>query len=148
MTIDLEEDGVVRKITGVIFSDLGQGASFMALSWVQDILREKLGFAPYPATLNLRLESEREMALWKEIRREMKGISIPPPGPAFCHARCFPVQIEGPLPGRQASLMGAVLFPEVEGYPADKIEMVAPVRIKESLKVGDGDRLTLKFLDP
>jgi len=111
----------------------------MALNRVQELLRERLGFAPYPATLNLRLESEKEIALWKELQREMKGIPVPPPEPGFCHARCFLVEIGG--------LRGAVLLPEVAGYPADKVEVVAPVRIKESLHVRDGDRLALEFLE-
>jgi len=43
--------------------------------------------------------------------------------------------------------LGAVLFPEVENYPDDKIEIVAPLRLKEHLGVGDGDQLTWEFLN-
>ncbi|MFQ5903777.1 MAG: DUF120 domain-containing protein [Candidatus Binatia bacterium] len=128
-----------RKITGVIFSDLGQGTSFMALDWVQRVLREKLGFSPYPATLNLRLESEKETALWKEIQRDTRGMDVFPPDSSFCDARVFPVKIEG-------KLRGAVLLPEVKGYPADKIEVIAPVRLKDELQLQDGERIALEFV--
>lgn len=112
----------------------------MALDWAQKALREALGFSPYPATLNLRLESEKEIAAWREIRRQMTGAAIVSPDPSFCQARCFMVEIEG-------KHKGAVLLPAVEGYPADKLEVIAPVRLKDELQLRDGDRLTLEFED-
>ena len=112
----------------------------MALEWVQQSLREGLGFSPYPATLNLRLESENEMAVWREVKREIAGLSITSPDPSFCQARCFLVEIEG-------KVKGAVLLPGVEGYPADKVEVVAPVRLKDALRLRDGEKLTLEFKD-
>ena len=129
-----------RKVTGVIFSDLGEAASFMALDWVQKVLREELGFSPYPATLNLRLESEKEMGVWQEVKRQGTGIDLISPDPSFCQARCFLVKIE-------KKYRGAALLPGVAGYPADKIEVIAPVRLKDELKVRDGDRITLEFID-
>ena len=128
------------KITGVIFTDLGRGAAFMALEWVQQSLREGLGFVPYPATLNLRPESESEIAAWREVKKEMSGISITSPDPLFCQARCFLVDIEG-------QVKGAVLLPGVEGYPVDKIEVIAPVRLKDALRLRDGEKITLEFKD-
>jgi CTP-dependent riboflavin kinase len=35
----------------------------------------------------------------------------------------------------------------VKDYPKDKIEIVAPVRLKDHLDVHDGDALTLEFLN-
>ena len=129
---------VGKRITGVIFSDLGQASSFMALDWVQKALRDGLGFSPFPATLNLRLESDQAMAVWQEVKSEMRGIDIIPPDPSFCKARCFLVEIEG-------KQKGAVLLPEVEGYPANKVEVIAPVRLKDELRVRDGEQITLEF---
>ncbi|MBI4529178.1 MAG: CTP-dependent riboflavin kinase [Deltaproteobacteria bacterium] len=128
-----------KKITGVIFSDLGQAASFMSLDWVQNLLQEKVGFKPYPATLNLRLESATEIRQWKLIREENPGLDFPPADAGFCSARLFLVEIAGRIPG-------AVLLPEVKDYPANKIELVAPVHLKEILGLQDGGSLTLEFL--
>ena len=112
----------------------------MALDWVQKALQKALGFSPYPATLNLRLESEKEMNVWREVKIQLEGVDIPSPDSSFCPARCFPVKIEG----RHA---GAVLLPGVEGYPGDKIEVIAPIRLKDELQVRDGDRVTVEFMD-
>jgi CTP-dependent riboflavin kinase len=139
--------GKEKKFSGVIFSDLGQASSFMSLDWVQSLLRERLGFVPYPATLNLRVESEEEMAVWREIRRTTKGMDVPPPDASFCHASCYSVEIQRPDGNKRGKLKAAVLVPEVEGYPPDKVEVIAPVRVKDELRVRDGDRITLEFVD-
>ncbi len=128
-----------KQVAGVVFSDLGQGVSFMSLDWVQEVLRDKVGFSPFPATLNLRLESEREIAIWRKIQKEVRRIEIPPPDKSFCRAQVFPVKIGG-------EQQGAVILPEVEDYPPDKVEVIAPVRLKDALKVQDGDQVTLEFL--
>ncbi|MGH7832692.1 MAG: DUF120 domain-containing protein [Candidatus Binatia bacterium] len=134
-----------RKITGVVFSDLGQAASFMLLDWVQEALRERLGFAPYPATLNLRLQSPEEMQAWQQIKKEETGIDVPATGAAFCRASLYPVSVASPL--LRDKVDGAILLPHVEGYPPDKVEVVAAMRLKERLKVHDGDLLTLETRD-
>ena len=41
---------------------------------------------------------------------------------------------------------GAILLPQVDDYPQDKIEIVAPVRVKDYFRVDDGDQLTVEFL--
>ena len=134
-----------RKITGVVCSGLGEGAAFMSLDWVRRVLSERLGFTPYPATLNLLLESDEEIRSWKEIQSEAKGVEIPPPDEAFCHARCWRVQVASSRMNGEKRVEGAILLPQVPNYPSDKIEVVAPVHIKDSLGVHDGDKLTLEF---
>ena len=135
-----------KKITGVIFTDSGQAASFMGLDWVQRVIRERVGFAPHPGTLNLRLESSEGMELWKDLRMSMKGIDIPPDEPSFCHARCFLARIDGPSKSQLDSKTVAVLVPEVDNYPPDKIEVIAPFHVKKTLDLKDGDQLTLEFI--
>lgn len=118
----------------------------MELDWVQKVLRDSLGFAPYPATLNLRPESQAEIDRWEEIQREIKGTEISAEESKYCHARLFRVEI-GRVSGETERVKGGVILPEVQGYPADKIEVVAPVRLKDKFQVRDGDHLSLEFVD-
>ena len=117
----------------------------MSLNWVQQVLRERLGFAPYPATLNLRLDSGQDVARWEEIRARIAAVEIPPPSPSFCAARCWRARVKTAA-GEEKELSGAVLLPLLEDYPADKVEFIAPACVKDSLGARDGDRLTLEFL--
>jgi CTP-dependent riboflavin kinase len=137
---------VQRKLDGVIFSDLGLAAGFMALDWVQRALQERLGFAPFPATLNLRPKTAEDARAWASVQNEMKGADLFPPNSNFCNARVFLVEISGDSTTKEV-VKGAVLVPEVTNYPKDKIEVVAPVRLKDRLGVRDGDQLTLEFIN-
>ena len=135
----------MRTMTGIIFSDLGQASAFMALGWVQEALREALGFNCFPATLNLRPRAPEDTRLWDALRQESEGISLPT-ADGHCSARLYRVVIQGPKGGPNDKVEGAVLVPDVSGYPKDKIEIVAPVRLKDAFGVQDGDSLTLEFV--
>ena len=134
-----------RRIHGVIFSDLGQASRFMALDWVQEALRENLGFAPYPATLNVRPSTPQDARLWEEIQRDIAAVPLAPLEDGFCSAGLYLVRIK--RSGTDESVRGAVLLPAVSDYPKDKIEIVTRVRIKDAFSVKDGDCLVLEFDD-
>ncbi len=135
-----------RKLEGIIFSDLGAAAGFMALDWVQEGLKQSLGFAPFPATLNLRPKTEEDAMVWRRISKELKGVDLFPPNSRFCTAQIFLVQIRRATTMDGVTVKGAVLIPEVANYPEDKIEVVAPVRLKDHFGVDDGDQLTVEFI--
>jgi CTP-dependent riboflavin kinase len=137
----------MRRITGVIFSDLGQASSFMTLDWVQAALRKSLGFVSFPATLNVCPKAPEDERIWGAIRSESGGILLPPANGGFCSARLYPIEIQSPANSTDDKIRGAVLLPYVADYPKNKIEIIAPVRIKDALGVRDGDPITLEFID-
>jgi riboflavin kinase, archaea type len=140
------DTAVRRRIYGVIFSDLGQASLFMALDWVQEALRKILGFAPYPATLNVRPSTAQDARLWHEIQREVASVPLTPAQGGFCSAQLYLVSIAA-LANPDKAVNAAVLVPAVTDYPKDKIEIVAPVRLKKALGVIDGDCLLVEFND-
>lgn len=119
----------------------------MALDWVQRALQQRLGFAPFPATLNLRPKARHDALAWEMAQKELKGLDLFPPNSDFCNAQIFLVEISGAFAPGTESIKGAVLLPQVANYPKDKIEVVASVRLKDRLGVRDGDQLTLEFLN-
>ena len=116
----------------------------MTLDWVQEALRRTLGFTPYPATLNVRPSAPEDARLWEEIQRDVAWVPLLPVEGGFCSARLYRIHIL-PLAGAAERIHGAVLLPAVADYPSDKIEIVAPVRLKEALGVRDGDCLYLEL---
>jgi riboflavin kinase, archaea type len=135
------------RMTGIIFSDLGQASSFMALDWVQASIKQCVGFSPYPATLNVRPRTGEDAKLWRQARDGMRALALPPIDGGFCSARLYRIEILPPAREANKKIDGAVLLPEVKDYPNDKIEIVAPMRLKDYLGVSDGDALTLEFLN-
>lgn len=126
-------------ITGKIVSGAGQGAFFTRIDWVQQQCCEKLGFKPYPGTLNLEI-SEKDLALIEELDRE-NGIVLISPDPKFCNAKAFAVTL--------GEIKGAIVMPEekVRVHPKNIIEIIAPLNIKALLNVKDGDSVTVVLVD-
>jgi CTP-dependent riboflavin kinase len=102
--------------------------------WVQQQARERLGFEPYPGTLNLKLTAAEARAAWHRLTAR-PGIALEPE-PGFCAARCYPLRVEGRLPA-------AAIVPEVPDYPRDTVELLAPVGLRAELALSDGSALTL-----
>ncbi|HYT55813.1 MAG TPA: DUF120 domain-containing protein [Verrucomicrobiae bacterium] len=134
-------------MTGIIFSDLGQATSFMALDWVRASLKQCLGFNPFPATLNVRPKSAEDGRVWRRAQRELTAVPLAPVDGGFCSARIYRIEILDSANQASGKIEGAVLLPEVKDYPSNKIEIVAPMRLKDHLGVSDGDALTLEFLN-
>ena len=119
------------QIKGMIVSGREEGASFTELDWVKEQCLEKLGFQPYAGTLNLKVTKE-EASLVKALVRE-EGISLLSPTPDFCHALCRKIKI--------GQIEGAVILPLVASYYEDIVEILAPVKVKESLNLKEGDEV-------
>ena len=134
------------RMTGVIFSDLGMASSFMSLDWVQLALEQSLGFAPFPATLNVRPKAAEDAETWRLIQSE-SGLPLASAEGGFCSARLYPIEVFGQANASEKKIAGAILVPEVKDYPSDKIEIVAPVRLKDHFGVRDGDAITLEFVN-
>ncbi len=54
-------------------------------------------------------------------------------------ARCYPVSVEG-------QIAGAIVLPEVPSNTTDVVEILAPVNLREALKLGDGAAVTIALL--
>jgi len=135
----------MERMNGIIFSDLGQASMFMALDWVQELLMQHLGYHPFPATLNVRPKAAADERTWQRVRCELAGTPLTPASDSHCGAKLFRVEIQAPRSA--AKIGGAVLLPDVKDYPNDKIEIIAPVRLKDHLGVGDGDQLVVEFIN-
>jgi len=125
---------------GHLATGIGQGRHFTCLDWARAQFMEKLGIDPYPGTFNVVLDDVDAMSVWERLKRT-PGIRIDNPndGPHDCDARCYSVSIEGRIDG-------AIVFPEVEGYPAAQVEIIATVSVRDALVIKDGAavKLTIK----
>jgi len=119
----------MRKIIlkGRVFNGEGIGSLFVNLGWAKKQFKEKLGFKPYPGTLNLQLSPGTDV---KMLRNTMKGIKIKAPE-GFHEGQCFKALIMG-------KHFGAVVVPDVPRYPRDLLEILAPVNLRERLGLKDG----------
>ena len=126
------------EVKGVVFSGLGEGAYYISLRGYKRQFVSKLGFEPFPGTMNLRLHS----ALDRKVRRDLgiaKGIHIEgfqDGKRTFGGAECFRALIN-------KKVDGAVLVIERTTHDDSVLEIISPRNLRDYLKVKDGDVLNV-----
>jgi riboflavin kinase len=120
------------KLSGKVFSGQGRGEEFLKLPWVKRQMNAKLGFTPYNGTLNIKLSEES--AKRRKLLEKAASVKICPPE-GFCSGTVVNASI--------GALDCAIVIPEVAGYPEDVLEIIAPVNLRETLQLTDGDEITV-----
>ena len=59
------EQGDELTVTGEVFSGLGEAAKYISMEGYMKQFKSKLGFSPYPGTLNLKLLSDNDLKVRK-----------------------------------------------------------------------------------
>ena len=120
------------ELTGTVFSGGGEGRKFLELPWVKQQIEKKLGFTPYPGTLNVMLSEEN--AKRRKLLEKAPSIKIRP-AHGYCNGALFKAFIN--------DLQCAIVFPEVAGYPKMLLEIIAPLNLRETLQLEDNCEITV-----
>jgi riboflavin kinase len=122
-------------VNGIVQDGLGQGHDFTQLDWVRQQFRDKLGFDPYPGTLNVRAQDAETLAVWQTH----PSIAIDP-APGFCAARCYRVRLN-------QTVIAVWIIPLVPEYPKDLMELMSPNCLRDVLGVKSGDALEIGIIE-
>lgn len=129
------------ELRGNVFSGLGEGAYYVSLKGYNEQFRKKIGFDPYPGTLNMRLSSVAD----RKIRSEL--------------GRFGAIFIEG-FEDQQRTygwvkMQKCVVNNKIEGavfsgferthYDDSVLEVLAPVNIREKLGLDDGSEAKVEI---
>ena len=131
----------VIDFEGHIITGMGEGAYYMSLDGYKKQFKEKLGYEPYPGTLNIKLNS----MLFVEAKKEMlKYPSINIEGfsdqsRTFGWVKCYPASIND-----SKNINSSILILERTHYDDSIIELIAPFSIKEQFSLKNGDYVKLK----
>ena len=129
----------ITTITGNLATGLGKAMGFTELDWAKAAFIDRLGIDPFLGTVNLIVGTDVDRAAWSRVK-EGDAIVISPPRTDWCDALCYLASIEA---GDGKRIEAAIVLPDVEGYAADQIELIAPVGIREALNLADGDAITI-----
>ena len=131
----------VIDFEGHIITGMGEGAYYMSLDGYKKQFKEKLGYEPYPGTLNIKLNS----SLYVEAKKEMlKYPSIYIEGfsdqsRTYGWVKCYPAYINDSM-----NINSSILILERTHYDDSIIEIIAPFSIKEQFSLKNGDYIKLK----
>jgi riboflavin kinase len=117
---------------GTVFSGNGEGRKFIELPWVKQQIQEKLGFTAYAGTLNIRLAEDS--VVQKKLLEKAKRLKVIPEK-GYCTGFLIKAKID--------NLEGAIVIPQVPNYPSDVLEVIAPVYLREHLKIADGSEVAV-----
>jgi len=133
------ERPVEITIEGRIFTGLGEGSYYLSIPEYVEQIKEKVGFAPYPGTLNLKLLSKDSIVnrLLLERLADIKIDGFSNGRRTYGGARC----IKALFNGEQEA---AIIFIERTHYEKDVMEVIAPVYLRGKYELSDGDRAFLK----
>lgn len=126
------------ELKGKVVPGLGEGKYYMGLEGYRRQFKRKLGFTPYPGTLDVELDSASRAV--KEELRTLPGIKIDgfkTSERTFGPVKCF----EAKLRGRRV----VVALPS-RTYRPDVVELVAPVNLRKRLRLSDGSAVKIEVV--
>jgi riboflavin kinase len=128
-------------LEGTIFTGLGEGAYYIAKDHYRKQFMEKLGFDPYPGTLNLKLTSDYDIKTRTELEAypavEVEGFRNE--DRTFGVVKCYPVMIENKIKGALISALRS-------HYDVSVLEIIAPVCLRKHLSLKDGNKVKIEVL--
>jgi len=126
---------------GHIITGMGEGAYYMSLKGYKQQFKEKLGYEPYPGTLNIKLNSSSYVEAKKEMLKypsiTIEGFSDQ--SRTFGWVKCYPAYINDSV-----NINSSILILERTHYDDSIIEIIAPFSIKEQFSLKNGDYIKLK----
>ncbi|WP_258084533.1 CTP-dependent riboflavin kinase [Thermococcus thermotolerans] len=123
-------------IIGEVISGIGEGAYYVRQ--YSHLIREYLGFDPYPGTLNIRVLFPKTVF---DAFCGVRPVILPgfsKEGRTFGDVKAYRVQI--------GDVEGAIVIPSRTVHPPKIAEIVAPVYLREKLGLKDGSRVTVKVV--
>jgi riboflavin kinase len=116
---------------GKVVSGMGEGRYYTEQKGYIDQFREKLGFTPYPGTLNVEIEHVERNKL--RFLKNYGGVVIEEfktKNRTFGSVICFKAKIN--------EFEGAIVLPKRSHY-SNILELISPTYLREKLNLKDGD---------
>jgi riboflavin kinase len=128
-------------LEGTVFTGFGEGAYYISKDGYRRQFIEKLGFDPYPGTLNLKLTTDYDVKARNELEAypgvEIEGFKNE--DRTFGAVKCYPVII-------QNDVKGALILALRSHYDVSVLEIIAPVPLRKQLKLKDGHKVKVEVL--
>ncbi len=133
---EASKEEIVMK--GVVFSGLSEGSYYMSLEGYRKQFRAKLGFDPYPGTLNLRVRREdlndrKMLESFPSIYIEGFANQKRSYGPAKCYKARVNDRVDS-----------AIIIPIRAHYGEDVVELIGPQSLRKQLRLKDGDTVQVR----
>lgn len=128
-------------LEGIVFTGLGEGAYYISKEQYRKQFIEKLGFDPYPGTLNIKLATDYDLKTRSELEAypaiEVEGFRNQ--DRTYGPVKCYPAIIEN-------KVKGAIISALRTHYDASVVELIAPFYLRKHLALKDGHKVKVEVL--
>ena len=128
-------------LEGTLFSGLGEGAYYVTKEGYRKQFIEKLGFDPYPGTLNLKLTTDYDIKSLSELEAypaiELDGFKDE--SRTYGAVKCYPAIINNKVKGAAINALRS-------HYGSSVLEIVSPFYLRSRLKLKDGHKVKVEIL--
>lgn len=135
--IRIFESTVEMELTGIVVSGLGEGKYYISQPEYKRQFKDKVGFVPFPGTMNLRLTGGDLSKV--RILQDAEGIALKgfqKDGRTFGEGKLFKAAIN--------DQEGAVVIP-LRSHYNDVLELISKDFLRDKLGLKDGDRVRLRI---
>ena len=128
------------SITGTITSGMGEGAYYMSMKGYTKQFKSKLGYVPYPGTLNVQLKEKKFSEAISQLSNYdgVKINSFSDGKRTFGWVKCFKSKINNKIDCE-------LILLERTHHDTTIVEFIAKNNIRKSLKIGDKSNVKIKI---
>lgn len=128
------------ELKGTLVSGMGEGAYYMALKGYTQQFKSKIGYIPFPGTLNVRLDKKIHQEAIKQFET-LEGVKINSFSDGkrtYGWVKCFRGKLNN-------SINCELIILERTHHDDSIIELISKVCIRKSGKLKDGSKVTIKI---
>ncbi|RQG95404.1 DUF120 domain-containing protein [Natrarchaeobius chitinivorans] len=133
-------------LTGDVTSGERAAEDFLSLSGYVEQFRSRLGYEPYPGTLNVELDATSRKRWDRTVDGDGGTIRIDPWSDGdreFGGASCYRAAIVSSRSEKTAYSTCHLIVPDRTTHGPGTIELVAPDRLRDRLELADGTTVTV-----
>ena len=128
------------ELKGTLVSGMGEGAYYMGLKGYTKQFKSKIGYIPFPGTLNVRLDKKIHQEAIKqfEILEGNKIKSFSDGKRTYGWVKCFSSKLNN-------SINCELIILERTHHDDSIIELISKVCIRKTAKIKDGSKISIKI---
>jgi len=128
------------ELQGTLVSGMGEGEYYMSLKGYTKQFKSKIGYVPFPGTLNVRLDKKEHQEVIKQFET-LNGITIKSFSDGkrtYGWVKCFSAKINQTIDCQ-------LIILERTHHDNSIIELISKICIRKSGKLKDGSKVTIKI---
>ncbi|AJM92036.1 DUF120 domain-containing protein [Nitrosopumilus piranensis] len=128
------------ELKGTLISGMGEGAYYMGLKGYTKQFKSKIGYIPFPGTLNVRLDQKIHQEAIKQFET-LDGIKIKSFSDekrTYGWVKCFPAKLNN-------SINCDLILLERTHHDNSVIELISKSCLRKTAKLKDGSKVTIKI---